>query len=73
MGSAILRTPNEVAIGQNANHREITKFSDAKDMNYRPVLSKLLKFGEDISQHIVEAAKTLCMSNEGERADSLRE
>ena len=54
MGSAILRTPIEIAIPQNANHLEITKFSDDKDANYRPVLSRLLTLAQDMSSKMLE-------------------
>jgi len=64
MGSAILRAPNEIAIGQNTNHHDITKFSDTDDTNYRPVLTKLLNFGDDISKKLVQATKALCLSED---------
>jgi hypothetical protein len=60
MDSAILRAPNEVAIGQNANHSDITKFADVFDMNYRPVLLRLLQLGENISKIILSATKEIC-------------
>lgn len=66
MGSAILRTPNEIAIPQNANHLQITKFSDEKDANYRPVLSRLLTLAQDISTKMLEV---LCLAE----PDSSRE
>ncbi|KAF3936592.1 hypothetical protein ABW19_dt0207138 [Dactylella cylindrospora] len=46
--SAILNLPDEVAIGQYSDHREIVRFKSGQDRNFRPVLSRLKKFEEDI-------------------------
>ncbi|KAK6387496.1 hypothetical protein LTS17_000765 [Exophiala oligosperma] len=46
--SAILNLPNEITIGQNADHRELARFKSKDDRNFRPVLSRLLKFKVDI-------------------------
>ena len=40
--------PNEVRIGQNADHREIARFSSLQDRNFRPLLRRLEKFSSDI-------------------------
>ena len=46
--SAVLMVPNEVRIGQNADHREIARFSSLQDRNFRPLLSRLKQFRDDI-------------------------
>lgn len=61
MGSAILRSPNEIAIPQNANHVQITKFTDDKDVNYRSVLSRLLILAQDMSVKMLEL---LCLAEQ---------
>ena len=45
-----MNLPNEVAIGQNADHRAIARFSSKHDRNFRPVLSRLKFFRDDIAQ-----------------------
>lgn len=66
MDSAVLRAPNEVAIGQNADHRQITKFSDEKDVNYRPVVSKLIELAKAATKKMSKVADNLCLP---ERSD----
>ena len=51
--SAILNVPNEVQIGQFADHKEIARFSSVNDRNYRPVITRLLKFKQDIYKKLV--------------------
>ena len=46
--SAILNVPSEIAIGQNADHRDLVRFSSLHDRNFRPVLSRLKKLRDDI-------------------------
>ncbi|KAL9119010.1 MAG: hypothetical protein Q9187_004437 [Circinaria calcarea] len=48
--SAILNLPNEVAIGQNSDHRNMARFKSMHDRNFRPVLFRLEKFRRDISK-----------------------
>ncbi|QVM13232.1 hypothetical protein D8B26_007846 [Coccidioides posadasii str. Silveira] len=48
--SALLNVPNEIPIGQFADHRSIARFSSVDDRNYRPVITRLLKFRQDITQ-----------------------
>ncbi|KMU85898.1 hypothetical protein CIHG_03427 [Coccidioides immitis H538.4] len=48
--SALLNVPNEIPIGQFADHRSIARFSSVNDRNYRPVITRLLKFRQDITQ-----------------------
>jgi hypothetical protein len=50
--SAVLNVPNEVAIGQFADHQEITRFSSIDDRNYRPVVMRLQKLSQDISDKL---------------------
>lgn len=50
--SAILNVPNEVQIGQFADHKEIARFSSVDDRNYRPVVTRLLKFKQDIHKKL---------------------
>ena len=47
-----MNLPNEIAIGQNADHRSIARFSSEHDRNYRPVLSRLRLFRDDIAQDL---------------------
>jgi hypothetical protein len=53
--SAILNLPNEVPIGQNADHRDIARFESPTDRNYRPVASRLQKFHDDIANKEVNS------------------
>ncbi|KAF8242731.1 hypothetical protein K440DRAFT_664567 [Wilcoxina mikolae CBS 423.85] len=46
--SACLNLPNEVAIGQYADHRDLARFLSKDDINYRPVQTRLVQFHEDI-------------------------
>lgn len=46
--SACLNLPNEVAIGQYADHRDLARFLGKEDINYRPVQTRLVQFHEDI-------------------------
>ncbi|KAK5994660.1 Protein SERAC1-like protein [Cladobotryum mycophilum] len=46
--SAILNVPDEVIIGQYADHRSIARFSSVDDRSYRPVLSRLVQMGKEI-------------------------
>lgn len=46
--SAILNLPDEITIGQYADHRNIVRFESISDRNFRPVLSRLKRFEEDI-------------------------
>jgi hypothetical protein len=46
--SAVLNLPNEVAIPQCADHREIARFESLHDRNFRPVLTRINIFKEDI-------------------------
>ncbi|KAL9585407.1 MAG: hypothetical protein Q9203_004257 [Teloschistes exilis] len=55
-GSAILNVPNEVVIGQNADHHEIARFVSLHDRNLRPVLSRLNIFRQDISNQLQSMA-----------------
>ncbi|KMP09096.1 TPR repeat [Coccidioides immitis RMSCC 2394] len=48
--SALLCVPNEIPIGQFADHRSISRFSSVNDRNYRPVITRLLKFRQDITK-----------------------
>ncbi|KAI9847786.1 MAG: hypothetical protein M1837_001679 [Sclerophora amabilis] len=50
--SAILNVPNEVAIGQNADHREMARFKSIHDRNFRPVLSRLSKFRQNLANKV---------------------
>ncbi|RPB21265.1 hypothetical protein L211DRAFT_890067 [Terfezia boudieri ATCC MYA-4762] len=50
--SAILNLPDEVTIGQYANHRNIVRFESIGDRNFRPVLSRLKRFEEDIVKKV---------------------
>lgn len=54
--SAILNLPNEVPIGQNADHRDIARFESPTDRNYRPVASRLQKFHDDIANKELESS-----------------
>jgi hypothetical protein len=54
--SAILNLPNEVPIGQNADHRDMARFESPTDRNYRPVASRLQKFHDDIANKELEAS-----------------
>ncbi|PYH46386.1 LipA and NB-ARC domain protein [Aspergillus saccharolyticus JOP 1030-1] len=54
--SAILNIPNEIPIGQFADHRNIARFSSVKDRNYRPVVTRLLKFKQDITRALTSPA-----------------
>ncbi|KAK2753074.1 hypothetical protein FQN55_005034 [Onygenales sp. PD_40] len=47
--SAILNVPNEIPIGQYADHRDIARFSSYEDRNFRPVMTRLLTFKDDIA------------------------
>ena len=67
--SATLHVPNEVVIGQNADHREIARFDSLHDRNLRPVLSRLDVFRQNIinqlhslanSQSAREGLGTIC-------------
>jgi hypothetical protein len=44
-----MNLPNEVSIGQNADHRDIARFESLTDRNYRPVASRLQKFHDEIA------------------------
>ena len=44
--------PNEVRIGQNADHREIARFLSLQDRNFRPLLRRLEIFKDDIVRKI---------------------
>ncbi|EFQ99028.1 LipA and NB-ARC domain-containing protein [Nannizzia gypsea CBS 118893] len=46
--SARLLVPGEVNINLYADHRNICRFSSADDRNFRPVVSRLIQFYEDI-------------------------
>ncbi|KAI1972184.1 hypothetical protein LOZ35_004696 [Ophidiomyces ophidiicola] len=48
--SAILNVPCEISIGQFADHRDIARFSSVADRNYRPVLTRLLRFTQDLAK-----------------------
>ncbi|KAL8646466.1 MAG: hypothetical protein Q9210_006126 [Variospora velana] len=56
--SAILHVPNEVVIGQNADHREIARFDSLHDRNFRPVLSRLEVFRQDIINQLQSTASS---------------
>ncbi|KAI9889407.1 MAG: hypothetical protein M1814_005343 [Vezdaea aestivalis] len=49
--SALLNLPNEVSIGQNADHRGIARFYSQDDPNLRPIVSRLIKFQRDLEGH----------------------
>ncbi|TGZ78640.1 TPR repeat-contain NB-ARC [Ascodesmis nigricans] len=51
--SAILNLPDEIAIPQYSDHREIARFASASDRNFRPVLTRLKKFEEDITNQFI--------------------
>ncbi|RHZ65508.1 uncharacterized protein CDV56_107767 [Aspergillus thermomutatus] len=51
--SALLNVPNEIPIGQFADHRDIARFASVTDRNYRPVITRLLKFRQDIAKELV--------------------
>ncbi|PYH76481.1 hypothetical protein BO82DRAFT_205030 [Aspergillus uvarum CBS 121591] len=65
--SAILNIPNEIPIGQFADHRSIARFSSVEDRNYTPVLARLLKFKQDIAR--ILAGPPSCLQEEGPRPD----
>ena len=46
--SAVLNLPNEVAITQYADHREIARFESLHDRNFRSLLTRINIFKEDI-------------------------
>ncbi|KAF8426994.1 hypothetical protein EV426DRAFT_636094 [Tirmania nivea] len=48
----IKRIANEITIGQYADHRNIVRFESTGDRNFRPVLSRLKKFEEDIVEKL---------------------
>lgn len=56
--SAILNLPEEIVIGQYSDHRDIVRFTSLQDRNFRPVLSRLSKFGEDINKQFSVQAST---------------
>ena len=43
-----MNLPNEIPIGQNADHQSIVTFKSVNDRNFRPVISRLQKFKRDI-------------------------
>ena len=43
---------NEIAIGQNSDHRDMARFSSMHDRNFRPVLSRLNIFRDDIASQL---------------------
>ncbi|KAI1950901.1 hypothetical protein LOZ57_001449 [Ophidiomyces ophidiicola] len=57
--SAILNVPGEISIGQFANHRDIARFSSVADRNYRPVLTRLLRFTKDLAKICTLSASNL--------------
>ena len=50
--SAVMNITNEVAIGQNANHQNMARFSSIHDRNFRPVLSRLNYFRNNIANQL---------------------
>ncbi|KAL6719971.1 hypothetical protein ACLMJK_001892 [Lecanora helva] len=62
--SAILNLPNEIAIGQNANHREIARFKSKNDRNFRPIVSRLTKFSRDLESR-GEPGRSISMGDIG--------
>lgn len=46
--SAVLNLPNEIAIGQNADHRDMARFGSIHDRNFRPVLTRFQIFQREI-------------------------
>ena len=47
-----MNLPNEIAIGQNADHRSIARFSSEHDRNFRPIISRLRSFRDEIAQEL---------------------
>jgi hypothetical protein len=54
--SGILNLPNEIAIGQNANHRDLARFRSENDRNFRPVVSRLQIFKRGIEDDAQRAS-----------------
>lgn len=50
--SAVLNLTNEVAIGQNADHRDMARFGSIHDRNFRPVLTRLHIFRREIASQV---------------------
>ena len=54
--SAVLNTPDEITIGQPADHRQLVRFGSSKSITFRPVLSRLKDIEARIKADICAAA-----------------